>query len=146
MIAYVPWNGPGDSRQPQGRPVILRPAEVRATLELLEHARKARAANYGRSARGFGGFYSLTIDPEWLVDMAINRRAGWPDDPSHRRGSAMPINGKYPKRAEGDAFMLVWRLARQLSDRIIVWRQSLGGVPRSVRERIEHRIHERDDY
>ncbi len=115
MIAWVAWDRNGDPRQPQGRPVILRAEQVRATIAMLEHAREMRAA---------GHRYSLTHDPEWLVDMAINRRAGWPDDPSHSRGSCMPVNGKYPKRAEGDAFMLVWRLSRQLSDRIIVRRQS----------------------
>ena len=40
------------------------------------------------------------------------RRACWPDDPSESRGSCVPVNGEYPKRARGSEFMRVWRLSR----------------------------------
>lgn len=136
MIAWVAWDRNGDPRQPQGRPVILRAAEVRATIDHLRRCRAARAAGYT---------VSYTTDPEWLVDMAINRRAGWPDDPSEHRGSAMPVGGRFPKRAEGDGNM--WQFVHLLNGSR--WHPRLsetGGLPRRVRERITHRIRTADDY
>ena len=65
---------------------------VHNTIERLKACRAARAAGYP---------VYLVTDPAWLVNMAINRRAGWPDDPTGYRGSCMPVNGRYPKKAEG---------------------------------------------
>ena len=62
------------------------------TIAYLKRCQKARSVGYP---------VSYTTDAAWLVNMAINRRAGWPDDTSLSRGSAMPINGRYPKKAEG---------------------------------------------
>lgn len=70
------------------------PSLVRNTIERLKLLRDARAQGYP---------VAFTTDPTWLVDMAINRRAGWSDDPSDTRGSARPLaNGEYPKKARGD--------------------------------------------
>ena len=68
---------------------------TRNTVRLLERCREARAAGYP---------VYLTTDPAWLVNMAINRRAGWPDDPAPWRGSAMPVDGRYPPKASGDTW------------------------------------------
>ena len=73
-----------------------------------------------RADRDAGMQVSYTNDPAWLVTMAINRRAGWPDDPTHTRGSAMPVNGKYPKKAEGDTFRHLRLLSRQINSRSVV--------------------------
>jgi hypothetical protein len=129
MITYVAWREPHDPRQPQGRPVILAPAQVRATLDYLRRCREARAE--GRPV-------SYTTDPEWLVDMAINRRAGWPE-PTHERGSCMPVGDKFPKRAENDGPL------RQFAQRFNSCRWhprelEVRWLPRKVRERIEHRV------
>ena len=71
--------------------------------------------------RAAGGQVAFMTDPRWLVHMAINRRAGWPDDPSTLRGSAMPVNGKYPKRASGDDWLSLRRFARNINTpRLIV--------------------------
>lgn len=136
MITYVLQPPSWDARQPQGRSVILRPNEVHATLEYLRACIRARKDGY---------LTSYTTDPEWLIDVAINRRAGWPDDPSHSRGSCMPVNGKYPKRAEGDVFWLCWRLARDLNGtRVTKHECEVRCVPRRVRERIMHRTRDCD--
>lgn len=136
MIAWVPWSGEGDPRQPQGRPVILRRDEVRATIGMLRRLQQRRAA---------GCPVSYTTDPEWLVDAAINRRAGWPDDPSGHRGSCMPVNGKFPKRAEGDGCM--WQFVRNLNGSRWCPREiETRWLPRKIRERIAHRIRTADDY
>lgn len=83
------------------------PDAVKATLT---HLRRCVAAQPARVAwradprnRGIQPPWDpYRTDAAWLVTMAINRKAGWPDDPSLAVGSAMPVNGVYPKRAEGD--------------------------------------------
>lgn len=100
------------------------------TIAHLKNCRAARAAGYP---------VSYTTDSYWLVDMAINRRAGWPDDPSTCRGSCMPVNGKYPKKADGDA---EYRSLRFFADRVNtprlrVYRQE---CPKRFRNRLEHRL------
>ena len=69
------------------------PKHVSATVAYLRVCQAYRDA---------GERVTYTTDPAWLVTMAINRRAGWPDDPSLARGSAHPVNCRYPKRAEKD--------------------------------------------
>lgn len=78
---------------------------TRNTIKLLRYCQLARVSGYQ---------VSYITDPAWLVNMAINRRAGWPDDPGFTRGSAMPVNGVYPKRASGDSYQHL----RLLADRI----------------------------
>ena len=138
-VAWVKQPEPWDPRQPQGHGVVLHPEQVRSTIEYLRTCIRARKAGYP---------VSYTTDPEWLVDMAINRRAGWPDDPSHARGSCMPVGAsmRYPKRAEGNVVSGCARLAWDLAHRIIVREISVRWLPRRVRERIAHRLYTADDF
>ena len=83
-----------------------------ATIQYLRICQTARAA---------GVPMSYTTDPAWLVTMAINRRAGWPDDPTLSRGSARPVAGRYPKKAAGDEYNHLRLLARAINTpRLIV--------------------------
>ena len=101
-----------------------------ATINRLKACQAARAAGYP---------VSYVTDPAWLLDMAINRRAGWPDDPTTSRGSAMPVNGVYPKSAAGDYGYRALRLFadRVNTPRLIVREQE---CPRRYRARLAHRL------
>lgn len=107
-----------------------KPGEVHATLEYLRARQAARAAGYP---------VSFTADPAWLLTMAINRRAGWPDDPTTTRGSAMPVNGKYPKSAAGD---YGYRALGQFADRVNTPRLIVREheCPARYRGRLAHRL------
>ena len=95
--------------------------------------------------RANGGPVSYTTDIEWLIDMAINRRAGWPDDPSDHRGSCMPVNGKYPKKAEGCTYSHLKTIAREINaPRLIVRMGSLGEWRKLILKRVPHRIWDHD--
>jgi hypothetical protein len=75
----------------------------------LTHLRRCRAM------RATGQHVSYTTDPAWLVEQALNRRAGWPDDPSEARGSCIPVDGTYPKKASGQAYHDLRQLSRKLN-------------------------------
>lgn len=112
-------------------------AAIRNTTHHLQACRAYRAA---------GGRVSYTTDAAWLVNMAINRRAGWPDDPTHSRGSAMPVNGRYPKKAEGDAYRHLRLLAQQInSPRLRVYETSLGEWRALLLRRLPGRFVRRGD-
>jgi hypothetical protein len=121
-------------------PGMPRPTDsaIRNTINLLKHRQALRAA---------GEFVSLNNDPSWLVNMAINRRAGWPDDPTHTRGSAMPTtDGRYPPRAYGDQFIELWRLARDFERRVVVRIDSINWrLRKRLMARIPHRITTKDE-
>lgn len=105
---------------------------VTNTLNYLRRLRAARAEGY----RG-----SYTTDPRWLVNMAINRRAGWPDDPSLLRGSAMPVKGRYPKRSSGEGWRMLCLVAREVNTpRLIVRRARCGGLDHRVLARLTARL------
>lgn len=93
-----------------------------STGNLLRYLRACQAA------RAAGEPVSFTTDPTWLLDQAINRRAGWLDDPSHSRGSCRPTErGRYPRRAAGDAQRHLHHLARKLNTpRLAVRLQECG--------------------
>lgn len=94
-----------------------------------------------QSARKAGYQVSYTTDPAWLVTMAINRRAGWPDDPSEIRGSAMPINGRYPRKADGNGYRHLANIARAVNtSRLIVRSGELGEWRKLLLSRIPDRI------
>ena len=96
----------------------MRTSRVRHTIDFLQACQRARAEGHP---------VSFTTDPAWLVEVAINRRAGWPDDPSHSRGSCRPVNGKYPKKAEGDTFNHLRLLAVRINTpRLVVRVSELG--------------------
>ena len=91
---------------------------VRATINLIRRCQQMRDA---------GEPVAFTTDPTWLVNMAINRRAGWPDDPSGWRGSAMPVNGHYPHKAEGQTMNHLRLIAGELNTpRLRVYASQLG--------------------
>ena len=105
---------------------------IRATITYLKRHQEARAAGYQ---------VSFTTDPAWLVTMAINRRAGWPDDPSLYRGSAMPVNGRYPVKASGDAWNHLRLIALEINTpRLIVRAQRLGEWRVFLTKRLPHRF------
>jgi hypothetical protein len=119
--------------------------KVRATIEALRerimrrNAIRAYLQEYldsGQARLGLGYYVNYTNDPTWLVDMAINRRAGWPDDPDHR-GSCMPVNGKFPKRAVGNGGTALTSLANRLrGTRIRVEERELRIFPEHTRKRL----------
>lgn len=110
---------------------------LRNTIDWLRLCQRARAAGHPI------GFCS---DPSWLVNQAINRRAGWPDDPSGWRGSAMPVNGHYPKKAEMESFRVLCLIAREINTpRLIVRETRLGQWRKLLLARIPQRITKTED-
>lgn len=92
-------------------------------------------------ARSLGMTVKFATDPAWLVQQAINRRAGWPDDPGCYRGSAMPINGRYPAKAQGEVYKHLELLAHGINRPRVIVRESWLGEWRSyLLARIPHRI------
>lgn len=108
------------------------PEAVHNTIEFLRVRIRARDAGYP---------VCFTTDPAWLVNMAINRRAGWPDDPGLTYGSCMPVDGKYPKKADGDFQRHLRLIAHEVNTpKLIVRESSLGECRKLVLSRIPHRI------
>lgn len=84
---------------------------------------------------------SYLTDPQWLVEQAINRRGGWPDDPGCSRGTCTPVNGKYPRKAIGESMNHLRCLAHYINTpRVIVRECELGEWRRLLMSRIPHRI------
>ena len=107
-------------------------SRVGSTLAYLRRCQTARAAGHP---------VQYTTDPAWLVEQAINRREGWPDDPSSSRGSARPVAGKYPKKASGDAWRHLQLIADEINTpRLIVRPGSLGEWRTFLLDRIPHRF------
>ena len=106
---------------------------VRNTIDWLQRCRAYRAA---------GGQVSFTTDPAWLVQMAINRRAGWPDDPSLLRGSAVPVEGRYPKRASGDDWRHLRLFAHNINTPRLIVRER--ECPPRLRARLANRLYRED--
>jgi hypothetical protein len=103
---------------------------VRATLAYLRTCQAARAA---------GSPVRYTTDPAWLVTMAINRRAGWPE-PRHTRASARPTaDGRYPPRAEETDSPTMIQLGHKMNGhpRVIIRPPE---VPIRYRARLAHRL------
>jgi hypothetical protein len=108
--------------------------QIVATIQRLTVLREARADGYP---------VHLTTDPTWLVDTAINRRAGWPEDPHARVTVNAPT---LTRKMTGDAE----RELRQLADRIntprlIVRERELGAWRRYLMRRIPNRITRPDE-
>lgn len=115
---------------------------IRNTIEYLTRCRKAR---------DMGLKVAFTTDPEWLVDMAINRRAGWLDDPSNTFGSAIPVTRwarwmvvpiyQYPKKASGDYFRHLRLVAYTVNTpRVIIRERELGELRAFFRKNLPGRI------
>jgi hypothetical protein len=103
----------------------------RGTLKTLQFCIAKRKA---------GQPVAFTTDSHWLVNMAINRRAGWPDDPSGWRGSCRPVQGRYPKKAEGLAMNHLRLIAGEVNSRVVVHYASLGEWRKLVAGRLPNRI------
>lgn len=107
-------------------------------LQIIETIRYIKLA---KAIRG-----SYTDNAAWLVNMAINRRAGWPDDPSESRGSCMPVNGRYPKKAIGDTYHHLKLMAREINTpRLIVRSARLGEWKKLILTKIPYRIWDSDN-
>lgn len=104
-------------------------AAVRATLGYLRTAIALRDA---------GGRVAYTTNPAWLVTMAVNRKAGWPDDPSLTRGSARPVEGRYPRQASGSEWDDLRRLAARVNTPRLVVRAR--ECPARYRNRLRRRL------
>lgn len=106
--------------------------QVRATKEHLQKLQEARASGY----KG-----SFTTDPKWLVEQAINRRGGYADDSGGRRGSAIPVRGKFPKKGGGDLEADLRRISRDVNTpRLRVYEQRLGSWRKELTKRLPHRF------
>lgn len=106
-------------------------SRYRATIDLI------------RWARDFGTLVPRADNRRWLLHMAINRRAGWQDDPGCYRGSCMPVNGKYPRKAIGETYHHLLLLSREINTpRLIVRMQTLGEWRALLAKRMAHRFEE----
>lgn len=106
----------------------------------IEHLRLCQ------SARAHGHQVSYTTDATWLVHQAINRRAGWFDDPGCWRGSCRPLpvrqitphgpitiaRGKYPRKAIGETYGHLRTLAYRINTPGLVVRTSELGEWRKL--------------
>ena len=104
--------------------------QVRATIEYLQVRQAARAAGYP---------VSYTTDPAWLVNEAINRRAGWLED-RHTRGTTRPVNGKLPRKALGDWQRHLRLIAHEINTPRLIVRPARLGEHRWLMQRIPHRF------
>jgi len=112
-------------------------SRVRNTIDHLRRCQQAKLAGYP---------VSFATDAKWLVNMAINRRAGWSDDPSCTRGSCQPVNGVYPKKAMGDIYRHLCNLSRKINTRrLIVRTGELGEWRKLLLPRIPERFHVAED-
>jgi hypothetical protein len=106
-------------------------SKERATIDYLKRCQLARAAGYP---------VYLTTDPEWLLDVAICRRAGWVED-RHSRHIARPrADGKLPRFATGDAQAHIRQIADRVNARIIVRPQELGEWRSYLEKRMPERL------
>lgn len=110
--------------------------KVGATFAFLRLCQRARAEGYP---------VAYTTDPAWLVNEAINRRAGWLED-RHTRGTVQPVNGKLPRKAAGDYLRSLGHLVRRInSPRQIIRENELGEFRPLIFARLPHRITLREE-
>ena len=105
--------------------------QIANTIKLLVVCQEARRQGYP---------VSLKTDPSWLVNMAINRRAGWPES-RYYFGSCQPINGVYPKRADENHDSTQQFVRRVNTPYLMIREQE---IPRRYRTRLAHRIWRED--
>ena len=87
---------------------------------------------------------AYTTDPSWLVNEAINRRAGWLED-RHTRGTMRPIDGRLPRKAGGDRQRHLRQLAWRINTPRLVVRETELGEHHWLLTRIPHRITRRGE-
>lgn len=108
------------------------------TIAYLRRCQEARAAGYP---------VSFTTDPAWLVEQAINRRAGWVEDP-HTRGSSMPIAAGHGssrrtrlyRKACGDWQRHLGLIAREVNTPLLIIHSQRLGEHRWLIDRLPHRF------
>jgi hypothetical protein len=108
-------------------------SDVRATIDYLRLCQKARAAGYP---------VSFTNDPAWLVNQAVNRRAGWLESPhgDTSRGTSQSVGGHFPRKCCGDWQRHLRLIAREINTPRLVVRISRLGEHRWLADRLPHRI------
>jgi hypothetical protein len=104
--------------------------KVGATIEYLKVRMAARDAGYP---------VAYTTDPAWLVNEAINRRAGWLED-RHTRGTTQPVNGRFPRKAAGDWQRHLRQIAREVNTPRLIVRVASLGEHRWLVDRLPHRF------
>lgn len=111
-------------------------AQVRATLARLMRLQALRDA--GRLPRPW-----LTADVTWLVNEAINRRAGWAEDPHTRGTSQRNHRGALPRKCDGAWQAHLRLIAHEVNTpRLTVYVSRLG-EHRWLTKRLPHRFTER---
>lgn len=104
--------------------------KVGATVEYLRRCQEARAA---------GVPVRLVTDPWWLVNQAVNRRAGWVEDP-HYRGTSQPIRGRLPRKCRGDWQRHLRLIAGEVNTPRLVVRPARLGEHRWLVDRLPGRF------
>lgn len=92
-----------------------------------------------QAARAAGARVSFTTDPAWLVEQAINRRAGWAEDP-HTRGTTPPVRGRLPRKARGDWQRHLGQIAHRINTPRLIVREAELGEHRWLVARLPGRI------
>jgi hypothetical protein len=111
--------------------LTLTPSKTRATIDYLRACQRVRKA---------GHRVSFTTDPAWLVEQAINRRAGWVEDP-HSRGSCLPIEaGRLHRKTRGDWQRHLRLLASSINTPRLIVRTCELGEHRWLVERLPDRF------
>lgn len=105
-------------------------AAVGATINFLRVRQGARDAGYP---------VAYTTDPAWLVNEAINRRAGWLED-RHTRGSFQPVSGKAPRKCDGDWQRHLRLIAHEINTPRLIVRAARLGEHRWLMARLPHRF------
>jgi hypothetical protein len=108
-------------------------SEIRATIDYLQTCQNARAAGYPVHMR---------TDPAWLVNQAINRRAGWLEAPrgDTSRGTSQAIDGHFPRKCGGDWQRHLRLIADEVNTPRLVVRVARLGEHRWLADRIPHRF------
>lgn len=82
----------------------------------------------------------------WMIDTAINRKAGQVDDPHARVTAPMNHLGRFPRRRTGDAQSHLYQLAGAINrPRLMVHTSTLGEWGPYLLRAIPHRFSRYDD-
>lgn len=117
--------------------------QVQNTIKRLGALRDARRSGHPDT------WGDNPYNPTWLVHMAINRRAGWPDVPGFSYGSCAPLpDGRCPSKCDDTE---IRRLARWINTpRVIVREGELNCMgaywKRVLKARLPKRFTSDDDF
>ena len=96
---------------------------VRYTLDMIHFYQAKKAAGFQTS---------FTDDAHWLMNAAINRRAGYLPDPDFSYYYAQPVNGRFPSRYTGNRLSHLENIARNLNTPNLVVRKTELGEWKSL--------------